>query len=103
MALQLTGMNERLARDDSRWIAAATSSLPVPLSPSMRTGESVTATLPMMSLTLAIEAEDPTSSLTASSSPRRARRVWSSPRRNRRSIMRAMRWRNSSRIRGFDR
>jgi len=46
-------------------MAAATSSLPVPLSPSISTGESVTATLPMMSLALAITCEEPISSLTA--------------------------------------
>jgi hypothetical protein len=38
IALQFTGMNGRLARADVRWMAAATSSLPVPLSPSTRTG-----------------------------------------------------------------
>ena len=50
-------------------MAAATSSLPVPLSPSMSTGESVTATLAMMSLTPCIGPEEPTISLTVSSSP----------------------------------
>ena len=72
-------------------MAAATSSLPVPLSPSMSTGESVTATLPMISLTRSIGTEVPISSLTVSSSPSRARRVWISPRRNLRSIIRDIR------------
>ena len=103
MALQFTGMNGRLARDEMRWMAAATSSLPVPLSPSIRTGESVTATLEMTSLTCCIGPEEPTISLTVSSSPSRARSVWTSPRRKRRSIIRAMRWRSSSRIRGLER
>src|SRR2546425_1882432 len=71
-------MNGPLARGERRWIAAATSSLPVPLSPSMNTGESVGATLAMISLTRCMGGELPTSSLTVSSSPRRARSEWRS-------------------------
>ena len=96
-------MNGPFARVESRWIAAATSSLPVPLSPSISTGESVVATLPMISFTRCMGDALPTSSLTLSSSPRRARSDWTSPLRNLRSVTRAIRWRSSSRISGLDR
>jgi hypothetical protein len=84
-------------------MAAATSSLPVPLSPSMSTAESLAATLLMMAFTRSIGAEFPISSLTVSSSPSRARSECTSPRRKRRSTRRVMRWRSSSRMSGFDR
>src|SRR5439155_1057766 len=44
MAPQLTGMKGRSARGLAAWMARATSSLPVPLSPMMRMVASVTAT-----------------------------------------------------------
>ena len=49
MAPQCTGMKRPPARPDKRWSAAATSSLPVPLSPEMRTVASVGATRRMIS------------------------------------------------------
>ncbi len=45
MAARFTGMNGPSARPDSRWIIRASSSLPVPLSPRMRTVASSAATL----------------------------------------------------------
>ena len=45
MAAQLTLTNARAARADRLWIARATSSLPVPVSPVISTVESVRATL----------------------------------------------------------
>jgi len=44
IAPQLTGMKGRSARGLAAWMARATSSLPVPLSPMMRMVASVTAT-----------------------------------------------------------
>ncbi len=40
MAAQLTGTNGRLARGPSAWMALASSSLPVPVSPWISTGTS---------------------------------------------------------------
>ena len=47
IAAQFTLTNAREARFDRRWMARATSSLPVPVSPVIRTVESVGATLEM--------------------------------------------------------
>src|SRR5213594_4002376 len=59
MALQLTGTKGPLDRPDWRWIAAATSSLPVPLSPSISTGESESATVATTSFTRVMPGEPP--------------------------------------------
>ena len=48
IAAQFTSTNGLLARGDSRWIARATSSLPVPFSPVMSTRASVGATFSML-------------------------------------------------------
>ena len=45
IAAQFTLMNARVLRSDRRWMARATSSLPVPVSPVMSTVESLRATL----------------------------------------------------------
>jgi hypothetical protein len=47
IAVQFTFTNAREARFDRRWMARATSSLPVPVSPLMRTDELLGATLEM--------------------------------------------------------
>ena len=46
-APQLTRMNGLPARSEWRWSAMATSSLPVPLSPRIKTGASVAAAMPI--------------------------------------------------------
>ena len=71
-AAQLTVMNGPFARCASRWIARATSSLPVPLSPAMNTVVSVAATFSTVRRTAAILSPPPTSSANLPSvSPRR--------------------------------
>ena len=101
IAPQLTGTSGPFARVERRWIAEATSSLPVPLSPSIRTGESDSATRSTSSFTRAICGEVPTSSLTASASPSRVRSVRTSWLRKRFSRSRVIRWCSSSRFRGL--
>jgi hypothetical protein len=51
MAAQFTSTNGLLARGDCRWIARATSSLPVPFSPVMSTRAGVPPTLSILSMT----------------------------------------------------
>ena len=61
-APQLTLMNGPIARLLSRWIARATSSLPVPLSPAMNTVVSLAATFSTVRRTASIRSPAPTSS-----------------------------------------
>ncbi len=100
-APQLTVMKGPPARAESRWIAAATSSFPVPLSPSISTGESAGATRTIMPFTASIAGETLTSSLMRSCSPRRLRSALTSWRSRRRSRMWSSRWRSSSRTSGL--
>ena len=60
IAAQFTRMNAREARLDRLWIALAISSLPVPVSPDMRTVESVCATFPTCVKTRRRGSDDPT-------------------------------------------
>ena len=60
MAAQLTGTNGRSPRLLFAWMALATSSLPVPLSPVMSTVASVGATLTMRPSTSRTACERPT-------------------------------------------
>src|SRR6266850_1301706 len=60
IAAQLTRMNARLPRLERLWIARATSSLPVPVSPWIRTVESVGATFAICANTVRSASEEPT-------------------------------------------
>src|SRR2546426_9252306 len=59
IAAQFTRTNARPERRDSLWMARATSSLPVPVSPLMRTVESVGATLVTCDNTRLSASEEP--------------------------------------------
>ena len=61
-AAQFTLMNGLSSRPELRWIAEATSSLPVPLSPRIRIDSDEAATLPIVLKTCTVAAERPTSS-----------------------------------------
>ena len=61
MAAQLMRMNGLSWRELPSWSAVAISSLPVPLSPVMRTVEGVSATLSMIRSTSCIWGDSPTS------------------------------------------
>jgi hypothetical protein len=81
MAAQFTLTNARELRWDSRWMARATSSLPVPVSPVMRTVESLGATFEMRESRACKEREAPTMSSNievSSISSRRAAFSWCS-------------------------
>ena len=60
-AAQLTATNGRSRRPDAAWIARATSSLPVPRSPAIRTGRGITATRATRSSSSRICGDSPTS------------------------------------------
>ena len=60
MAAQLTRMNARVARCDFLWMARAISSLPEPVSPRIKTVESVAATLSTSVSTRRRGRDDPT-------------------------------------------
>ncbi len=60
IAAQFTLTNGRAERPDRRWMARATSSLPVPVSPVIRTVESLGATLEMRESTVCKAGEFPT-------------------------------------------
>ena len=68
MAPQLTLMKGLPTRCDLAWIALATSSLPVPVSPRISTGASVPDSLRTVSMTFLSPPEVPMSSAGASSS-----------------------------------
>ncbi len=61
MAAQLIRMNGLSRRELPSWSAVAISSLPVPLSPVMRTVDGVSATLSMIRSTSCIWGDSPTS------------------------------------------
>ncbi len=73
IAPQLTPIKGRAARLERRWIARATSSLPVPVSPKMSTVESASATLSTAASTLRNGSEEPTISSNIDDRPISAR------------------------------